>query len=242
MNPYGLSNDEIEFVKSNYPEKGAKFIARTITRLTVDNVYQVAYQLQIRSNNIKSYVNKPETPEQVRQIIEIYKDESINNPRTVSMETTGLSRMIVQRIARQNNALRSSYITDNWSNEEDEIIERFNHLSNKKITKLLRSQGYNRSYYAVCYRRDRLKINYENIDNIKTTELALLFGVTYKTILCWIKIHGLKAKKVDEFSYTVTRKNLKEFIIENPTKIDLYKIHKASSTVWFIDLITNNYR
>src|ERR1035438_3220876 len=73
--------------------------------------------------------------------------------------------------------------------------------------------------------------------------LAQALGIDPHAVTRWIKSGHLKAKfrgtargpQQNGDSYLIQEKDVRRFILENPTEIDLRKVDQ----LWFLDLITN---
>jgi hypothetical protein len=127
-----------------------------------------------------------------------------------------------------------------WKEEELAIITKFAWMPTCTIVKKLQNQGFKRSANAV-----KLKLQRQEISRIPETDqytargVAECFGIDNHTVISWIDKGWLKADllRVDNKKqrfFTITEKQIKEFIFNHPMAFSLRKVDQ----LWFMDLIT----
>lgn len=132
-----------------------------------------------------------------------------------------------------------------WCEQEIEILEQHGHRALETIQRALARQGFKRTTTAIHVKRKRLHIDTHDPNNYTAHGVATLMGVDSKTVLRWIEKLDLKASRrgtarTDQQGgdqYQISRKNLRQWIADNATHMDLRKVDKF----WFIDLMAGRY-
>ncbi len=129
-----------------------------------------------------------------------------------------------------------------WSAAEEDLLERFGHLTPSGIQRRLAAAGYSRSVAAIQIKLNRNRIK-QNLDGYSATRLADAFGVDVHKILSWIRRGLLKAQPrgTDRVAaqggdiWWISQRNAKRFVLRAPEEIDLARVEK----IWFLDLLTS---
>lgn len=123
------------------------------------------------------------------------------------------------------------------------MLEETADLSPSQAEKRLRKAGFVRTLTAITVKRKRLAIRIQR-DGYTGRELAELIGYDERTVSRWIRMGRLKAAEYGQErgdgrvnAYRVTDKDLREFIIQNPTVLELRRI-PAANQPWLIELLT----
>lgn len=125
-----------------------------------------------------------------------------------------------------------------WLRDELALLSECAHLSAPEIVKTLRRAGYRRSVGAVALRLRRAKMDRTDPDSHTLADVAMLLGVSPQTVLVWVNGYGLRARARQPDSgepgqrYRVHRKDLRSWLRDNPTRVNLAKVDRA----WFMDL------
>jgi hypothetical protein len=127
-----------------------------------------------------------------------------------------------------------------WCTAEEEILERFGHLTVSGIQRQLARAGYQRSRAAVQLKITRLRIKH-NLDGYSACTLAVAFGVDTHKVCTWIRRGLLQADqrrtaRAPERGdvWWVPISSVRKFILRAPEEIDLSRVEK----LWFLDIVT----
>mgnify|MGYP000151990217 CR=1 FL=1 len=126
-----------------------------------------------------------------------------------------------------------------WTRAELRLLEQHAHLPAIEISRAMRRAGHRRSAGAVALRLRRIGMDRSDPDSHTTTDISALLGVSSATVSEWIRQHGLRASRrqpddpaADGKHYRVHRKDLRAWLRDHPSRVDLAKVDKT----WFLDL------
>lgn len=127
-----------------------------------------------------------------------------------------------------------------WSASEEEILERFGHLTTTGIQRQLARAGYQRSRAAVQLKMTRMRIK-RNLDGYSACSLATALGVDAHKVCAWIRRGLLYAerRKTERSAeqgdiWWIPISSVRKFILRAPEEIDLSRVEK----LWFLDIVT----
>jgi hypothetical protein len=128
-----------------------------------------------------------------------------------------------------------------WSGCEEEILERFGHLTVSALQQRLARAGYQRSRAAIQLKLNRLRIK-RNLDGYSACTLARALGVDTHKVCGWIRRGLLRAERrgTDRSSkqggdiWWIPVSAVRKFILRAPEEIDLSRVEK----LWFLDVVT----
>ena len=129
-----------------------------------------------------------------------------------------------------------------WSEAELAILSRYAWMSDERIRLKLKAAGYARTVTAIHLKLKRMKFKHDG-SFYSASGLAQALGIDPHTVTRWIKSGHLRAKlrgtargpQQNGDIYLIHEKDVRRFILEHPTDIDLRKVDQ----LWFLDLITN---
>jgi len=129
-----------------------------------------------------------------------------------------------------------------WSEPELTILERYAWMSDDRIRLKLKAAGYSRSATGIHLKLRRMQFKHDP-SFYSANGLAQALGIDSHAVSRWIRSGHLKAKfrgtaRVKQQNgdiYLIHEKDVRRFIVEHPTNIDLRKVDQ----LWFLDLITN---
>ena len=115
-------------------------------------------------------------------------------------------------------------------------------MSDERIRLKLKSAGYSRTVTGIRLKLKRMRFKHDG-SFYSAYSLAQALGIDPHAVTRWIKSGHLKAKlrgtargpQQNGDSYLIQEKDVRRFILEHPTDIDLRKVDQ----LWFLDLITN---
>lgn len=129
-----------------------------------------------------------------------------------------------------------------WSEAELEILARYAWMSDERIRLKLKAAGHSRTVTGIHLKLRRMKFK-SGPEFYSANGLAQALGIDSHVVSRWIKCGHLKAglrgtartEQQNGDIYLIREKDIRRFILEHPTEIDLRKVDQ----LWFLDLITN---
>jgi hypothetical protein len=129
-----------------------------------------------------------------------------------------------------------------WSEPELEILARYSWMSDERIRLKLKSAGFVRTVTGIHLKLKRMKFKHD-ASFYSANGLASAFGIDSHVVSRWIRSGCLRARARGTARrpaqngdiYLIHEKDVRRFVIEHPTEIDLRKVDQ----LWFLDLITN---
>lgn len=124
--------------------------------------------------------------------------------------------------------------TPPWSDPEIELLEKYGHLCDSNLARLLKKHGFSRTKNAVHTFRLRHVVGHRQgkIDaGIYTAnQVGEIVGANSKTVIYWIQKGWLKAKRGEQHgphvTYHIRAADLREFIIHHVAYCDLGRADK----------------
>lgn len=131
-----------------------------------------------------------------------------------------------------------------WSEPELVILARYAWMSDERIRLKLKAGGYVRTVTGIHMKLKRMRFKCDP-SFYSGKGLAQALGIDSHVVTRWIKGGHLKAqfrgtgrgKGQGGDIYLIREKDVRRFILEYPTEIDLRKVDQ----LWFLDLITNGF-
>lgn len=127
-----------------------------------------------------------------------------------------------------------------WCRAEEEILERFGHLTATSIQRQLARGGFQRSRAAVQLKVTRLRIK-GNLDGYSANSLAAGLGVDTHKVCTWIRRGLLRADRrrtarsaEQGDAWWIPLSSVRKFVLRAPEEIDLSRVEK----LWFLDIVT----
>ena len=152
----------------------------------------------------------------------------------------GMPHWALKKRARELGLARTKELP--WSERELEILGRYAWMSDERIRLKLKAAGYTRTVTGIHLKLKRMRFKHDG-SFYSACSLAQALGIDPHAVTRWIKSGHLKAKlrgtartgQQNGDSYLIQEKDVRRFILEHPTDIDLRKVDQ----LWFLDLITN---
>ena len=131
-----------------------------------------------------------------------------------------------------------------WSEPELAILARFAWMSDERIRLKLKAAGYTRTVTGIHLKLRRMRFKCDP-SFYSGKGLAQALGIDAHVVTRWIKSGHLRAQvrgtsRSDQQGgdiYLIREKDVRRFILEHPTEIDLRKVDQ----LWFLDMITNGF-
>lgn len=129
-----------------------------------------------------------------------------------------------------------------WCDHEEQLLERWGHLTAPVIAKKFREAGYARSVNAIHIKLVRLRVK-SNLGGYSEYSLSCALGIDAHCVGRWIGKGWLKAERRPTARtasqggdpWWIRHEDVKDFVLRYPDEIDLRKVEKW----WFLDLITD---
>jgi len=152
----------------------------------------------------------------------------------------GMPHWALKKRARQLGLARTKELP--WSEAELAILSRYAWMSDERIRLKLKAAGYTRTVTGIHLKLKRMRFKHDG-SCYSANSLAQALGIDPHAVTRWIKSGHLKAQRrgtargplQNGDSYVIQEKDIRRFILEHPTEIDLRKVDQ----LWFLDLITN---
>jgi hypothetical protein len=181
------------------------------------------------------------------QIDQLIREVYVNSPNPKTRpgirrlaKKVGMPHWALKKRARELGLARTKELP--WSERELAILARYAWMSDERIRLKLKAAGYARTVTAIHLKLKRMKFKKDG-SFYSAYSLAQALGIDPHAITRWIKSGHLKARfrgtartpLQNGDSYLIHEKDIRRFILDHPTDIDLRKVDQ----LWFLDLITN---
>jgi hypothetical protein len=194
----------------------------------------------IKSRSRRKYVFTNQIDELIRAI---YLDRPGAKTRPgirVLAKKVGIPHWALKKRARELGWARTK--EKPWSEPELEILARYAWMSDERIRLKLKAAGYTRTVTGIHLKLRRMRFKHDP-SFYSANGLAQALGIDSHAVSRWIRSGHLKAKlrgtargeKQNGDIYLIFEKDVRRFILEHPTEIDLRKVDQ----LWFLDLVTN---
>jgi predicted site-specific integrase-resolvase len=195
---------------------------------------------RLKAHRRRKYVFTPQIDQLIREIYLNQPDAKTRPGIRVLAKKVGMPHWALKKRARELGLARTK--EKPWSDAELEILARYAWMSDERIRLKLKQAGYARTATAVHLKLKRMKFKHDG-NFYSANSLAEALGIDNHVVSRWIKSGHLRAqlrgtRRTDAQHgdvYLIHEKDVRRFIIEHPTDVDLRKVDQ----LWFLDLITN---
>jgi hypothetical protein len=186
------------------------------------------------------YENTPETDNLIREAYE--KLRKYGNRR--ALPTLGAKlrwpKHIINKRGRELGLARTK--EKPWSSEEKALLEKWAHLSLKRISLKLRRSGFSRSETGIKLKLTRMLLTKDTLGYYSPTKIALAMGIDGHKVMGWIRRGWLRAERKGSTRtaqqggdiYLVRTQELTRFLLNHPDEYELGPVEKF----WFLDAIS----
>lgn len=240
--PCWWTTTEDRLLREVYPTQGVAAAAALLPGRTIRaiRVHAASLGLHAPRRSLKGlprtvYLDTPETDEALRLGLQACTKPTHAVDLAASM---GRSMEWLRRRSRQLGLQIPKRPERPWQPAELAILRESAHLPAPELTRVLRRAGYIRTTCAVALRCRRERLDRTCPDTHTLADVALLLGVSRQTVLMWTQAHGLRTIRRQPDTggegqrLRVHRKDLRSWLRDNPTRIDLAKVDAP----WFLDL------
>lgn len=178
--------------------------------------------------------------QRIREIYQNHPDAKTRPGIRLLAKKVGMPHWTLKKRARELGLARTK--EQPWSEPELEILARYAWMSDERIRLKLKAAGYARTVTGIHLKLKRMRFK-EDVSFYSANGLARALGIDNHTVVRWIRAGHLKAKhrgteRTEQQGgdiYLIHEKDIRRFILEHPTDIDLRKVDQ----LWFLDVITN---
>ncbi len=237
---------ELAVIRREYPIGNISEIEARLPGRSRTAIYQQARIMGIKrpggSETVRpSYPKSPEIDDAIRQL-----HATPPGKDQVTRLAQRLDRPVwwISRRARDLGLLTPRFREAPWSPAEIDILEDTIDLSPPAIRRRLARAGFTRSDAAIAVKRKRVGIFQSDRSDYTGAQAAELLGYDQSTVSRWIRQGILKASAAGQqredgriTMWSVTPKNLRQFLIDNPMAFELRRI-PAAHQPWLIELLS----
>jgi len=188
----------------------------------------------------RKYIFSDQSDQLIRQVYLSPRNEKGVSSIHLLAKRLGMPHWAVKKRARELGLARTKELP--WSESELAILSRYAWMSDERIRLKLKAAGYARTVTGIHLKLKRMRFKHDG-SFYSACSLAQALGIDPHVVTRWIKSGHLKAKlrgsarteQQNGDSYLIQEKDVRRFILEHPTDIDLRKVDQ----LWFLDLITN---
>src|SRR5271166_1875378 len=190
----------------------------------------------------RKYVFTDQIDQLIREIYLNHRDAKSRPGIPLLAKKVGMPHWALKKRARELGLARTKELS--WSERELEILARYAWMSAERIRLKLKAAGYSRTVTAIHLKLKRMRFKHDG-SFYSANGLAQALGIDSHAVARWIKSGHLKAKhrgtaRTEQQNgdiYLIHEKDVRRFILEHPTEIDLRKVDQ----LWFLDVLTNGF-
>ena len=188
----------------------------------------------------RKYIFTDQIDQRIREIYQNHPDAKTRHGVRLLAKKVGMPHWALKKRARELGLARTK--EQPWSEPELDILARYAWMSDERIRLKLKAAGYARTVTGIHLKLKRMRFK-EDVSFYSANGLARALGIDNHTVARWIRSGHLKAKyrgteRTEQQGgdiYLIHEKDVRRFILEYPTDIDLRKVDQ----LWFLDVITN---
>jgi hypothetical protein len=193
-----------------------------------------------RAKSRRKYVFNDQIDQFIREVYLGHRDARKRPGIQLVAKKLGMPHWALKKRACELGLARTKELP--WSEPELAILSRYAWMSDERIRLKLKAAGYCRTVTGIHLKLKRMRFKHDG-SFYSAYSLAQALGIDPHAVTRWIKAGHLKAKfrgtartpQQNGDSYLILEKDVRRFILEHPTDIDLRKVDQ----LWFLDLLTN---
>jgi hypothetical protein len=195
---------------------------------------------RVKVQSRRKYVFTDQIDRLIRESYHNRRDEKTRLNIRPLAKKIGMPHWALKKRARELGLARTKELP--WGEAELGILERYAWMSDERIRLKLKAAGYSRTVTGIHLKLKRMRFKHDG-GFYSAYSLAQALGIDPHAVTRWIKSGHLKAKRrgtartpqQNGDSYLIQEKDVRRFILDHPTDIDLRKVDQ----LWFLDLLTN---
>jgi hypothetical protein len=184
------------------------------------------------------YVFTDQIDQLIREIYVNRRDAKTRPGIRLLANRVGMPHWELQKRARELGLTRTKELP--WSEPELGILARYAWMSDERIRLKQKAAGYSRTVTGIHLKLKRMRFKHDS-SFYSAYSLAQALGIDSHAVTRWIKSGHLKAKfrgtargpQQNGDSYLIQEKDVRGFILEYPTEIDLRKVDQ----IWLLDYV-----
>ena len=188
----------------------------------------------------RKYIFTDQIDQLIRETYLNHRDAKARPGIQLLAKKVGIPHWALKKRARELGLARTKEVP--WSEPELETLARYAWMSDERIRLKLKAAGYSRTVTGIHLKLKRMRFKHDG-SFYSAYSLAQALGIDSHAVTRWIKSGHLKAElrgtaRTEQQNgdiYLIHEKDVRRFILEHPTDIDLRKVDQ----LWFLDLITN---
>src|SRR5208337_596447 len=197
-------------------------------------------QSRVKVHSRRKYIFTDQIDQLIREIYLNHRDAKTLPGIRLLAKRVGMPHWALKKGARELGLARTKELP--WSEPELAILSRHAWMSDERIRLKLKAAGYSRTVTGIHLKLKRMRFKHDG-SFYSANGLAQALGIDSHAVTRWIKGGHLKAKvrgtaRTEQQNgdiYLIHEKDVRRFILEHPTDIDLRKVDQ----LWFLDLITS---
>ncbi len=190
----------------------------------------------------RKYLFTDQIDQLIREIYLIHPGATTRPSIRMLAKKVGIPHWALKKRARELGLARTKELP--WSEPELQILARYAWMSDERIRLKLKAAGYSRTVTGIHLKLRRMKFKHDP-SFYSANGLAQALGIDSHAVSRWIKRGYLRAQlrgtargeQQNGDIYLIREKDIRRFIVEHPTDIDLRKVDQ----LWFLDLLTNGF-
>ena len=193
-----------------------------------------------KAQSRRKYVFSDQIDQLIREIYLNHRDAKTGFGIRPLAKKVGIPHWALKKRARELGLARTKELP--WSEAELATLARYSWMSDERIRLKLKCAGHTRTVTAIHLKLKRMKFKHDG-SFYTAHSLAQALGIDPHAVTRWIKSGHLKARfrgtartpQQNGDSYLIQEKDVRRFILQHPTDIDLRKVDQ----LWFLDVITD---
>jgi hypothetical protein len=189
----------------------------------------------------RQYVFNDQIDQLIREIYLNHRDAKTRLGIRPLAKKVGMPPWALKKRARELGLARTKELP--WSEPELAILSRYAWMSDERIRLKLKAAGYARTVTGIHLKLKRMRFKHDG-SFYSAYSLAQALGIDAHAVTRWIRSGHLKAKfrgtargpQQNGDSYLIQEKDVRRFILEHPTDIDLRKVDQ----LWFLDYVESD--
>jgi hypothetical protein len=189
------------------------------------------FKAQIR----RKYVFSDQIDQLIREMYLNHRDAKTRSGIRLLAKKVGMPHWALKKRACELGLARTKELP--WAELELTILSRYAWMSDERIRLKLKAAGYSRTVIGIHLKLKRMRFKHDG-SFYSAYSLAQALGIDPHAVTRWIRSGHLKAKfrgtargpQQNGDSYLIQEKDVRRFILEHPTDIDLRRVDQ----LWFL--------
>ena len=190
----------------------------------------------------RKYVFTDQVDQLIREVYLNHRNAKTRPGIRLLSKKVGMPHWALKKRARELGLVRTKELP--WSEAELGTLARYAWMSDERIRLKLKAAGHSRTVTGIHLKLKRMRFKHDG-SFYSAYSLAQALGIDPHAVTRWIKGGHLKAKRRGTARterqngdiYLIHEKDVRRFILEHPTEIDLRKVDQ----LWFLDVLTNGF-